>query len=252
MGTKYVYTFSSVGHMFITLVHSIKTLTDYVPPEDVIVFYTPPRDPTHREVVADLGVDLREVGNRTEAFAAFDERPSHYGAKTHLCSVDADRVVFLDCDTLVFDDPATVASGPFEFKARPGSARLGEDWRRLFDRFDEPLVEWMPNAGFLVFDDGLHREIESDWLRYLDVDVEIGATSVDHREQYALALAVAGHDLARMDANEHVFEWRETPPAGGCVYHQGRLFDDSIGSIREALRATAEQVSIKIDKLRHR
>lgn len=246
MAVKYVYTLSSVGHLPLHALHSIRTLTRYVPPRDVIVFATPPVEDGDLQPFRDLGVDVREVNQVTDSFAAFNEAPRAYGEKTHLCSVGADTVVFLDCDTLVLGDITTITDGEFDFKARPGTAIQGDPgWRELFEQRGKPVLEWMPNAGVMVFKNGIHREIQSEWRRYLAADLDYEKGWVAHREQYALALAVSAYRVEKMDAREHVMEWAGERPSEGVVHHIGRTFDDQPEGVVESVGYLAGQVKRK-------
>lgn len=225
--TTYAYTLSSLGAMFQRAFFSIQTLTQYVNSEDVVVFFTPPRESDHVQQLEQLGVEVRIVENETEAFTAFTE-PQHYGEKTQIRTLTDDTVVFLDCDTLILGDIRRVIRGDFQFKARPGTSQVRQpEWRELFERFDEPYLNWMPNAGFLVFKDGLHREIGMKWRNYVASDLQY-RHGVNHLEQYALALAVSGADTERMDPNEHVMLWNGEYPSEGIVYHVGKTIEQKL------------------------
>jgi hypothetical protein len=132
--------------------------------------------------------------------------------------IDADSVLFLDCDTLVFDDPTNLFTGP-RFRARSGNANIDDEaWRDLFRTYDKPTFNFMPNAGVLIFDDGLHNEIAEEWQKYLNMDLPQVHENY-HKEQLALALALSGYDADELSQNEHVFEWMDESPTTGTVYH---------------------------------
>lgn len=220
----YAYTLSSAGLMFESAFFSIQTLRRFVDSDDIVVFFTPPRDDEHVESLEALGVDLRLVENVTDAFVAFDD-PQHYGEKTWISTLDDDTVVFLDCDTLVFDDVRDVIRGDFEFKARQDTSQVRQPaWRELFERFDEPYLDWMPNAGFLVFKRGLHRRIGDTWRKYIQTELEY-QHEVNHKEQYALALAVGGAETVQMTPEEHSMAWGGEFPPDSVVCHIGKLFE---------------------------
>ena len=42
---------------------------------------------------------------------------------------------------------------------------------------------------------------------------------MNHKEQYALALAISGYKTQKMTENEHVFGWSDKPNTEGVVYH---------------------------------
>lgn len=202
---------------------SITTLLNYVQPENITVFYTPPREERHVDAFNRLGVNIDLVPTKTEPFEAFEGK-QHFGEKTWLCTIPDDTVVFLDCDTLVFNDISTVIRGNFEFKARPGTSTVRQpDWRDLFERFNRPYINWMPNAGFMIFKNGIHREIEDAWLEFLQCDLEY-QHSINHKEQYSLALAVGGYETSKMTPNEHAMLWNELR-RDAVVYHIGKTFE---------------------------
>ena len=218
--TKFVYTLSSVGLMSEWAFFSIKTLMRYVNSRDIVIYFTPPRDTAHIERFEDLGVDVRLVENSTNAFTAFDTS-QHYGEKTWVSDIQDDTVVFLDCDTLVFNDIQEVIDGDFQFKARPGTSSVRHPaWANLFKRFDETYIDWMPNAGFFIFKDGKHREIRVKWRGYINQDLGYDH-GVNHKEQYALALSIGDLNIKKMTGLEHVMVWNNEFPPNGIVYHIG-------------------------------
>lgn len=203
---------------------SIQTLKNQINVEDIVVFFTPPRDDEHIKRLKSLGVDVRLVENSTDAFAAFDTK-QHYGEKTWLTTIDDETVCFLDCDTLVFGDIKEVIRGDFQFKARPATSQVRQpEWQELFQRFDESYIDWMPNAGFLIFKQGIHKDIGKKWRDYIQTELNY-QHDVNHKEQYALALAVGSADTVQMDTDEHVMLWNNEYPPDGIVYHIGKIFD---------------------------
>lgn len=220
---QYVYTLSSDGRLVENCIRSIHSLTEQVPSEDVTVFYTPPVTDRDTEALRKLGVDLRIEENETTAFSIMDQRDDHeernYAEKIKLCSVEADTVVFLDCDTQVAGDIESCVTGAGRFRARPDPLDVGDRWPELFERHDKPLLDWMPNAGFLVFKDGLHREIEDEWRRLVATDLNYSRMGLLPKEQVALALAVSKFDTGQLSPREHVIEWMDERRPDGVVYH---------------------------------
>lgn len=247
MSTKYVYTFSSRKTLPVALLHSIHSLRRYVNSEDIIVFATPPVDDKHLEMLRSLNIDVREREHVSNSFAAFSERPSHYGDKALLTTVKSETVVFLDCDTLVFGNPDQLITES-EFRARKDTANIkAEDWLQLFAERDEPVLNWMPNCGVLVFDDGLHTRIAEKWRSYLDDELP-NVHDVYHKEQYALALAVSGYRVEQMRPREHVMEWNNEIPADGIIYHQGKVFSSKNNGVIETAAIKCHKVRSKVGK----
>lgn len=220
------YSLSSDGRLVHDGIRSIRSLLHYVSPEQITVFYTPPRQDGHVEAFRNLGVDLRLEENETEGFSvmpsAIGERHSkrQYAEKIKLTKLDADTVVFLDCDTFVAGNIFDVISGDFDFKARPDVLGVDDsEWPRLFERYDRTFVDWMPNAGFLVFKNGAHKEIAEDWRRFLEDDIDYTRRGMFLKEQTALALAVSEMRLTKMRPIEHIMEWTGEVASKGIVYH---------------------------------
>lgn len=219
--TEFAYTLSSRKLMVQQAIKSIKTLKNYVEPEKINVFYTPPYDEHDEKELEKLGINLIKKENETEGFSIGSmEEAGHYGEKVKLCTLDAENVVFLDCDTLILEDIWKVIEGDFDFKARLGSAGVHEkNWKKLFERFDEEYMDWMPNAGFLIFKNGIHKEIGEKWLNYINTDLDYERKNINHQEQYALALTISDYNLQKMTEDEHVMEWADKPNASGTVHH---------------------------------
>jgi len=236
---RVVYTLSSKGRLIQDTIRSVRSLCRWVPPEQVTIFFTPPREHQHIECLSRLGVDVREAETETTPFAKNRSNPPrHYAEKLKLTGIEADNVLFLDCDTIVLSDPSELFGGEAEFKARPGSADLHLDsWYKLFDQFDRPPIDWMPNAGVLVFQGGLHRRIRDDWEQFIHAELEFDAGGTTHHEQYALALAVAPHTTAKLSEKQHVMEWADEPQPEGVVYHHGLDPGTPPSGIYDAIRA---------------
>lgn len=222
--TKYVYTLSSRGTMFEHLFLSIKTLQRYVDASNIVVFFTPPRKEVQVEKLRALGIDLRLVDNRTDEFTAFHE-PQHYGEKTWISEIEDSQAVFLDCDTFVIGDIRKALEGDFEFKAREDDNINEPDWSKMFERFGEPYVDWMPNAGFLIFKNGLHKRIGDTWGKYIQEDLGY-SHEFNQKEQYALALAIGDADCVKMDKSEHAMFWKREFPSNSIVYHSNKELEN--------------------------
>ena len=217
--TAFVYTLSSRKGMVQQALRSIATLKQHIEPEQIRIFYTPPYDQKDEKALEQTGAEIIKKENQTEAFNVSRSLPeSHYGEKINLCNIDAENVVFLDCDTVVGNNIWEVLEGDFEFKARPEEPPEEEKWRPIFEKYEEPYMDWMPNAGFLVFKKGFHKELGKKWLKYFqEMDIQRG--KVNHREQYALALATASGKVEKMTSKEHTLEWLDEKTPDAYVYH---------------------------------
>ncbi len=219
--TEFIYTLSSRKGMVQQALRSIATLKQYVEPEQIRIFYTPPYDQEDEKALEKTGATVIKKENQTEAFNVSRSLPeSHYGEKINLCNIDAENVVFLDCDTVVGNNIWRVLEGDFEFKARPAHRFNDQkDWKQLFDKRDRPYLDWMPNAGFLIFKQKAHKKIKDDWIRFIGEDLDFQMGKVNHHEQYALALAVSDLKIHEMKKKDHVLEWRDEKVPDAYVYH---------------------------------
>lgn len=226
--TAFVYTLSSRNKMVQQALRSIATLKHYVEADKIKIFYTPPYNEEDEKALEATGAEIIKKENQTEAFNVSRSLPErHYGEKINLCSLEEENVVFLDCDTVVGNNIWDVLEGDFEFKARPAHRFSDqEDWKQLFEERDRPYLDWMPNAGFLIFKNGAHRKIQDDWANLVSQDFNFQLGKVNHHEQYALALAVSDLKIHEMEKDEHVFEWEKEHVPNASVYH----LEQSVGS----------------------
>lgn len=178
----------------------------------------------------------------------YDELRS-YADKLWITESEKENVVFLDCDTLIMRDIWSVLEGDFEFKARPGSAEK-KNWERLFKENNEPYLDWMPNAGFLVFKNNKHREISEKWRDYyLDLDDDSYTKgSKHHREQYALSLAVSSLKTVKMNSSEHLMEWQDDLNTEAILYHKSNDSTTYKQELRRFIRHTRNLDKIKAVK----
>jgi hypothetical protein len=219
--TAFVYTLSSRNKMVQQCLRSIATLKHYVDEKQIKIFYTPPYSEEDEKTLEATGAEIIKKDNQTEAFNVSRSLPErHYGEKINLCSLDEDNVVFLDCDTVVGNNIWEVLEGDFEFKARPAH-RFKDDnaWKKMFDKRDRPYLDWMPNAGFLIFKQKAHKKIQDIWTDLVSQDLEFQMGKVNHHEQYALALAVSDLKTHEMSEKDHVFEYRDEKIPDAYVYH---------------------------------
>jgi hypothetical protein len=218
-----VYSLSSEPRIIVQqAVHSIRTLlsTTDPDPENIHLFFTPPVRDEDIEKFEELGVTVHiekpdfPGGFRTR----LGDSRAEYAEKWKLTKVDANTVVFLDCDTVVLDDLTDVVEGDFEFKARPISVDDPERWRDVFDRYSESYRPWYPNTGFLVFKGRTHKHIKDRWERYVRAEIPYYVEGYT-KEQFALALATANCDFEPMTSQEHVMEWLDEVRTDGYLYH---------------------------------
>ena len=220
---KFVYTVSDIGDMIKLAIKSIKSLHKFVDKNDIIVFYTPPRSEQNYNRLSKLAI-VKNVPNITKPFVCFKDRgPGRYGEKIHLCDVDCSNVVFLDADTIVKKNPLNLLHGDYDFSARPAAANCEFDkaiWENMFKKFGvKPIL--MPNAGFMIFKNYCHRDIKDLWLELINNDLPRPHSLYYHKEQYALALALAikRKRIRWMKAYEHAYLWKGEGKIDTYVLH---------------------------------
>jgi len=238
MSIRYVYSLSSEPRIIVQqAIRSVRTLltTTKPDPANVNLFFTPPVHDDDVEVFEELGVTVRVKepdfpgGFRTR----LGDSRAEYAEKWKLTKIDAETVVFLDCDTVILDDLTDVVAGDFEFKARPLDANDPERWRAVFDRHGESYRPWYPNTGFLVFKNRTHERIKDRWERYIRAEIPYYVEGYT-KEQFALALATVDCDFEPMTPREHVMEWLDETRIDGYLYH---LADGDISVRQEVLNA---------------
>ena len=159
-----------------------------------------------------------------------------HGNKLYLCDTHAERVVFLDADTVVLRPLERIWERREEsFLARRGTAMRSAKWdaavwRGLLRTVGGQRVP-MFNAGVLVFQNGSHRQLKNAWnqilLRFLVGELPPPVPDKRMLEQWALAMAVAqeGISYVELGRRAHAFAWQKESPDNAIVFHYGdRLF----------------------------
>jgi hypothetical protein len=174
-----------------------------------------------------------------------DRYPNYfYGNKLYVCDVDADRVVFLDTDTLIFSPLDRVwsqrsASVIARVASAYGTANWNAAlWQATCRRFGAGVLP-MFNTGFVVFQDGAQNRVGRLWRRAVQLyRSRILAPPFEDRmsDQYGLPLAMLGEGLscATMTAGEHTYGWIEPNVAADTVvFHTANsLFETYLARFR--------------------
>lgn len=157
---------------------------------------------------------------------------SYWGTnKVHLCSSSADRVVFLDTDTIIL--------GPIDqlWKGRNEDllARLGvrtytkyynaEKWRAGLTSAgagDYPLY----SPGFMVFQNGSHRRLRDTWPKVIEQILSRSIPAIPPNrfaELYAFSIAASLEKLSHyaMEERGHRYAMLGESPDDAVVYHLG-------------------------------
>lgn len=248
--TKFVYTASSRKHMIPELIKSIKSLKRWVDEQNIIVYFTPPVNNEDRQIISELGVEIREKKHITEALNPGNDIESHFGDKLWLCECESENVVFLDCDTIILDNIWDVLEGDFDFKARPAGKQVNEDqnWQRMFEEKNIDHLPWMPNAGFMIFKNTTHNQIADRWKDFFQ-DINYVIDGKNFKDQYSLALAISEqtNKIEKMDEKEHVLEWKNQKEPHGYVYHL--LYPENTPLNTRILSAVDRRLPIPLEKI---
>jgi hypothetical protein len=153
--------------------------------------------------------------------------------KTYVCHSEADRLVFLDADTLVLaplDQVWNKTEADFIARiATYGTAKEDvERWTRLLSSLNASDVPYF-NSGFFVFQNGTHRAVADYWKEFTlkGLNKELFDPGEIHgprfAEQISLSLAVGSAHLSfrAMEKREHSFGWASDSFDDAVVYHTG-------------------------------
>jgi len=168
--------------------------------------------------------------------------PYFYGNKLYLCDTPAQRVIFLDADTLVLRPIGALwQDRPHDFLARRGTAMATSNWNRAVWRnlfFSSGTTELpMFNAGVLVFQRGAHRRIKHCWsnllTRFLTGALPMPNPDKRMYEQWALAMALSQKQISfeELGLEDHAFGWQNESPHKTTIFHSGSRLSCNLGQV---------------------
>lgn len=157
--------------------------------------------------------------------------------KTYSCRSDADRVIFLDADTLVLrplDDIWRDCNADFigrvtvdYFKDKWDQKAWNNALQKVNADSDIPYF----NCGFVIFQNDAHKNIAKYWQPFTEQlldgelpDPGVLSDTIKYSEQVALSLAVGSSAVSYHELNEkqHAFGWGSGDPyEDAIVYHTG-------------------------------
>jgi hypothetical protein len=159
--------------------------------------------------------------------------------KTYATSSLADRLIFLDADTIVLKKLDTLwnrKSSDFIGRLASGYGRPGwrqERWEELLRRVGAESDKGYFNCGFLIFQNKSHNRIHHPWREFTSgaIDkslfdpLELGRVRTRNAEQIALSMAVSSENLTvtKMDSLGHSYGWKFDPHRSSVLYHTGSL-----------------------------
>lgn len=201
---------------------------------DRVIIYCVGERPRHW-VFADNRIEIQEVPARRESECLREGR--FLFNKTYLCDNTAERVIYLDADTLVRAPIDPVWHGrDSDVIARTASHCRKSAWDHGL--WSETLRcvggnDCYPyfNSGFLIFQNNSHRRLHGIWPEMIERLVK-GELTDPHRlhpggtkfaEQLALSLSISAENLSyhEMDSREHAFWWTGDRYEDSIVFHAG-------------------------------
>jgi hypothetical protein len=159
--------------------------------------------------------------------------------KTYISGIEADRLIYLDADTIVLDSIDKVWKGAqFDFLAshdsfyRSASRAKREQWSKILTGYGCQEGPYF-NSGFLVFENNSQQKIGECWEDICEREWQKGTESKLSQfqgrwttEQMALSVAALREigDIGAMKGNHHVYGWEKGPrsvQSDSVVYHTG-------------------------------
>lgn len=199
---KIVYTTGLKKRMLRDLKHSILSARRFVNKDDVIVIFTPPLDYSVIEEFKKYATVIVKEKNLTKPFKIHpwqeNDYEGYYGDKLYVKDIDYPNVLFLDCDTIVYNDPTPLFEGDFDFGGA-SSDGIKNRWRtkqrvrqKLRYYFKIPPKNYFQiwNAGHLVFKNYSHQKIAEDWLKYFNEKEKLKkACRKSEDDQFSISIA---------------------------------------------------------------
>ena len=156
--------------------------------------------------------------------------------KTYITKSQADRVIFLDADTLVLKPLDQVWKGiNADFIGRVESVCSKPQWNQqswlaLLQKLNAVETPYF-NSGFVIFQNGSHRNLFQSWYtltkqgqnKELFDSAKIHNNNPRMAEQIALSLAIGCARLSwhKIGNKEHAYGWRLEPYTDSIVLHTG-------------------------------
>lgn len=163
--------------------------------------------------------------------------------KIYALKSDADRLIYLDTDTIILKSIDTVYQDKTnDFIGRPDSLLISKNnssqkWEYILKKEQLGYVPYF-NSGFYIFQNKAHKSLFQPWGEIVSKIFEDNFTayhlhgipphpkemSLHFCEQIALSITVGKFSLsyACMENHEHAFGWTNDPDCNATVYHTGR------------------------------
>jgi len=157
--------------------------------------------------------------------------------KTYITSINEERIIYLDADTIVLKPIQKVYGGVnVDFIGRythyyESEGFEEERWNKILERNNTKYSPYF-NSGFIIFQNYSQKELKSEWeilsRRNLKNMKERELMGKRVSEQIALSACISKNGLSvkKMKKKEHVYGWETTPKdldtnEEEVVYHTG-------------------------------
>jgi len=223
------YSVSDKGNMAKELVDSLKSLNRFVNRDNIVVFYTPPCSKQNYNNFTNYAI-VEYVDNIIPPFKLKRGLPkSRYGEIIgHLGKISTTNVCILDCDTIIKKDLKELFNDDFDVAFRVATQWKNIDklkWENLFEKNNKTPIP-MPNKGFMVFKNNVHKKIMDKCIEYMNLDLPHVNPYNYQKDQIALALAISGYKLKFYNENVHAYQWLGENDEDTYVFHGHLLEDD--------------------------
>ena len=154
--------------------------------------------------------------------------------KVYMCQSRADRVIFLDADTMVLKPlDSLYRNVASDFIGRVAGQYQNENWDQeqwvqalgLVNADETPYF----NSGLIIFQNGTQQRISSLWPDFTRKNLAgelMDLKSPRFAEQLSLSLAIGAARLSchLLDKTEHAYGWRKEPYSDAVVFHTSGPF----------------------------
>jgi len=179
---KIVYTISDNEKMKADLMNSIESALNFVNGSDIIVISTPNHD---YDLIDKLKEDVNVFiynKNYTKPWRLHpynkSEESKRYGEKLLITTIGYKNVIFLDCDTYIYNHPEILFDEDYDFggsaidypekEVTPWQMRRNvlDKIKFIYNLKGDNIHIW--NGGHLIFRNFLHIKLHDIWLKYFD------------------------------------------------------------------------------------
>lgn len=153
------------------------------------------------------------------------------GNKCYALSVEADRLIFLDADTIILKPIDNIyQNSNADFIGRIASHYYTKgkkiEWVDILKKYKAANMPYF-NAGFFIFQNNSHRKLYNVWKNLIQDIIRVKDAEHFHEkinaDQVALSIALGKSSLTCqfMTSNDHGYQWTGDSHENCIVYHTG-------------------------------